>query len=105
MVKASEIRKRVREAESERIKARSDAAVEVGTLHERVAAARAALTAAEGDLRKSVKAATDSHGYTLTELAQVTGVSAAALRSTQPASGNSSNGQTSDQAPASAPAG
>lgn len=105
MVKASEIRKRVREAESERIKARADAAVEVGTQHERVAAARAALTAAESDLRKAVKAATDSHGYTLTELAQVTGVSATALRSTQPASGNSSNGQTAEPSAEPTPAG
>lgn len=84
MVKAAEIRKRVREAEAKRVKARADAAIQVAESHHQVAAARAALTAAEGDLRKSVRAALTSHGYSVTELAGVTDVPASALRSVDP---------------------
>lgn len=80
MATAAEIRKKVRQAEQDRIKARSDAAIDVATAHERYSSASAALRAAETDLRRAIRTATTSQGYTINELAQVTDVSPSALR-------------------------
>lgn len=80
MATAAEIRKKVRQAEQDRIKARSDAAIDVAAAHERYSSASAALRAAETELRRAIRAATTSQGYTINELAQVTDVSPSALR-------------------------
>ena len=83
MATAAEIRKRVRQAEESRVKARQAAALDVAAAHEKMAAAAAALTEAQGALRKAVATATRLD-FSISDLAAVTGVSASALRSVGP---------------------
>lgn len=78
-VTASAIRKRVREAERDRLKAREDSAVTVAQRLAGHAAAREALAAAEADLTAATKEAL-SHYDSLAELARVLDVSPSVLR-------------------------
>lgn len=80
MATAAEIRKRVREAESGRLKARQSAALDVAVAHQSVTAAEARLNAARADLRKAVAAA-QKLDYSIADLAGVTGISGPSLRS------------------------
>lgn len=80
MPTAGEIRKKVREAERERVKAREQAAVSVAQAYEHTAAARAALADSEVSLRTAVTEAIQRHGFTATELTTLTGVPRAAMR-------------------------
>ncbi len=98
MATAAEIRKRVRQAEESRLKARQTAALDVATAHEKVTAAAAALTEAQGALRKAVANATRLD-FSISDLASVTGVSASALRPAGPATnGAKAEATGSDQA-------
>lgn len=83
MATAAEIRKRVRQAEESRLKARQAAALDVAAAHEKVAAATAALNEAQGALRKAVATATRLE-FSISDLASVTGVSVSVLRSVGP---------------------
>ncbi|MGD7708105.1 hypothetical protein [Microlunatus sp. Y2014] len=83
MATAAEIRKRVRDAERQRIKTREDAAVTVANRLSAHAAAQDALAAAQTELAAAVTEALTHYG-SATELAHVLDVSPRTIREHSP---------------------